>query len=282
VVVLCFLGGVLGLSAMIPLRRLLIVQAHDELPYPEGTACAEVLRATAAGATGSAWIFRGMAVGAGVKLLVSLLFLVPNDVGMALPVLPKAEVALELAPALIGVGFILGYRQSAVCVAGAIISALALTPLIAWLGAGLAGSALSRDDAPRLADERRGDLVRYVRYIGAGAVATAGILTVLRGLPSMLGPSWPLRGGCEAVRRQRARRLGRTGIFPAPSSPAASSSSSWRRPSFRGVSPETWARCRERSARPGSESSGSSSWPWRPGSSGSSGSRRSRPRASPW
>src|SRR6186713_623164 len=135
VVALSFLGGLLGLSAMIPLRRLLIVQAHGELPYPEGTACAEVLRATAAGATGSAWIFRGMAVGAGVKLLVSLLFLVPSDVGMALPVLPKAEVALELAPALIGVGFILGYRQSAVCVAGAIISALALTPLIAWLGA---------------------------------------------------------------------------------------------------------------------------------------------------
>ena len=66
VVTLCFLGGMLGLSAMIPLRRLLIVQAHDELPYPEGTACAEVLRATAKGATGSAWIFRGMAVGAAV------------------------------------------------------------------------------------------------------------------------------------------------------------------------------------------------------------------------
>jgi len=69
VVVLAFLGALLGLSAMIPLRRLLIVEAHDELPYPEGTACAEVLRATggdAQAASSSAWIFRGMAVGAAV------------------------------------------------------------------------------------------------------------------------------------------------------------------------------------------------------------------------
>src|SRR5512144_2649807 len=71
VTVLAFLGGLLGLSAMIPLRRLLIVEAHDELPYPEGTACAEVLRATTGGgeraaSRGSAWIFRGMAVGAAV------------------------------------------------------------------------------------------------------------------------------------------------------------------------------------------------------------------------
>lgn len=187
VVVLCFLGGLLGLSAMIPLRRLLIVQAHGELPYPEGTACAEVLRATAAGATGGIWIFRGMAMGAAVKLLVSLAFLVPSQTGMALPVLPKAEVALELAPALIGVGFILGYRQSAVCVAGAIISALALTPLIAWLGAGL--PAPLYPETKRLVSQMSADEIwsRYVRYIGAGAVATAGILTVLRGLPSMLG-----------------------------------------------------------------------------------------------
>jgi putative OPT family oligopeptide transporter len=123
VVVLCFLGGVLGLSAMIPLRRMLIVDGKNELPYPEGTACAEVLRATAAGAGGGAWIFAGMGIGAGVKVLVSLFFVLPGEVRAELPVLPKAEVALELAPALLGVGFILGYRQAAVCMAGAIISA---------------------------------------------------------------------------------------------------------------------------------------------------------------
>jgi putative OPT family oligopeptide transporter len=187
VVVLAFLGGVLGLSAMIPLRRMLIVQAHDELPYPEGTACAQVLKATAENASGSEFIFRGMAVGAAVKLLVSLLFVLPSEMRAAVPVLPKAEVALELAPALFGVGFILGYRQSAVCVAGAVVSALALTPLIAFFGASLVAP-LYPETERLVAGMGPGDIwSRYVRYIGAGAVATAGILTVLRGLPAMVG-----------------------------------------------------------------------------------------------
>ncbi len=188
VVSLCFLGGVLGLAAMIPLRRLLIVQAADELPYPEGTACAEVLRATAVGASGGVWIFRGIAVGALVKLLTSLVFLLPGEVHAALPaVLPKAEVALALAPALFGVGYILGYRQSAICVAGSLVSALALTPLIAWLGASL-GAPLYPETV-RLVSQMTADDIwaRYVRYIGAGAVATAGLLTVIRGLPTMAG-----------------------------------------------------------------------------------------------
>ncbi len=187
VVVLAFLGGVLGLSAMIPLRRMLIVQAHDELPYPEGTACAQVLKATAENASGSEWIFRGMAVGAAVKLLVSLVFVLPSEMRSTVPVLPKAEIALELAPALFGVGFILGYRQSAVCVAGAIMSALALTPLIAFFGASLQAP-LFPETKRLVAEMGPGDIwSRYVRYIGAGAVATAGILTVLRGLPAMIG-----------------------------------------------------------------------------------------------
>ena len=188
VVALCFLGGVLGLAAMIPLRRLLIVQSAGELPYPEGTACAEVLRATAADSSGSAWIFRGMAVGAAVKLLISLAFLFPSSVHAALPsLLPKAEVSLELAPALFGVGYILGYRQAAICVAGSLVSALALTPLIAWLGAGL-GAPLYPEATRLISQMSSADIwSRYVRYIGAGAVATAGILTVARGLPTMVG-----------------------------------------------------------------------------------------------
>jgi putative OPT family oligopeptide transporter len=192
VVALAFLGALLGISAMVPLRRLLIVKAHDELPYPEGTACAEVLRATAhehgdGRASGSVWIFRGMAVGAAVKLLISLAYLVPDELRAAVPVLPKAELALEIAPALLGVGYILGYRQAAVCVAGALISALAITPLLAWMGAALS-SPLYPETTRLIADMSAGDIwSRYVRYIGAGAVATAGILTVLRGLPTMAG-----------------------------------------------------------------------------------------------
>ena len=186
-VVLCFLGAVLGLAAMIPLRRLLIVQAHDELPYPEGTACAEVLRATTGTGSGSAWIFRGMAVGAGVKLLLAVAFLTPAAVHVAVPGLPKAELALELAPALVGVGFILGYRQSGVLVAGSLISAIVFTPLIAWVGGGL-GAPLYPEATRLVADMSAGEIwARYVRYVGAGAVAVGGIITVLKGLPTMAG-----------------------------------------------------------------------------------------------
>jgi putative OPT family oligopeptide transporter len=185
VVVLAYLGAVLGLAAMIPLRRMLIVDAHGELPYPEGTACAEVLRATTVGSTASAWIFYGMAVGGGVKLAIALLFLMPGSLHAALPVLTKAEVALEVAPALVGVGFILGYRQSGVLVAGSLISAVVLTPLIAWLGAGLS-EPLAPEPTRLIREMTAGDIwARYVRYIGAGAVAVAGIITVLRGLPTM-------------------------------------------------------------------------------------------------
>jgi len=191
VVALAFLGAVLGIAAMVPLRRLLIVKAHDELPYPEGTACAEVLRATVRedgrATSASAWIFRGMAVGAAVKLAISLAYLIPGELSAALPVLPKAELALEVAPALLGVGYILGYRQSAVCVAGAIISALAITPLIAWMGGSMT-TPLYPETTRLVSEMSAGDIwSKYVRYIGAGAVATAGILTVLRGLPTMAG-----------------------------------------------------------------------------------------------
>jgi putative OPT family oligopeptide transporter len=213
VVALAFLGALLGIAAMVPLRRLLIVKAHDELPYPEGTACAEVLRATvketAGAASASAWIFRGMAVGAAVKVLISLLYLLPGEIGFALPVLPKAELALEIAPALIGVGYILGYRQSAVCVAGALISAVVITPLIAWMGASLT-QPLYPETERLVADMDAGAIwSRYVRYIGAGAVATAGILTVLRGLPTMVDAFTAVARGMQDA---DARKGGGTAI----------------------------------------------------------------------
>ncbi|HUD72032.1 MAG TPA: oligopeptide transporter, OPT family [Dongiaceae bacterium] len=201
VVALAFLGGLLGIAAMIPLRRLLIVEADGELPYPEGRACAEVLRATTLGASGSRWIFLGMAAGAAVKLLVSLLFLVPNEVSAALPVLPKGEIALEIAPALIAVGFILGYRASAILVAGSVVASLAIIPLIAWIGASLPAP-LFPEKTVLIADMSAGQIwSRYVRYIGAGAVATAGILTVLKSLPAMTGALGAVARGLLGRRR---------------------------------------------------------------------------------
>ena len=85
VAILAFLGGVLGISAMVPLRRLLIVRSADELPYPEGTACAQVLKATAAEAGGGRWIFIGLAVGAAVKLALGGAALLPGRAARARP-----------------------------------------------------------------------------------------------------------------------------------------------------------------------------------------------------
>jgi putative OPT family oligopeptide transporter len=182
---LAFLGGVLGIAAMIPLRRLLIVRSADELPYPEGTACAQVLRATAAAAGGGRWIFLGLAVGAGVKLALGAARLMPSELSVHVPVLPKAELGLEIAPALLGVGYILGYRQSAIMVSGSLISAMAITPLIALVGDGLP-QPLFPETTRTIHDLSAREIwSRYVRYVGAGAVAAAGIVTVVRALPTM-------------------------------------------------------------------------------------------------
>jgi putative OPT family oligopeptide transporter len=174
VAILALLGGFLGISAMVPLRRLLIVRSADELPYPEGTACAEVLRATTTAARGGTWIFVGLAVGAAVKLALGAFMLMPSTLAAHLPVLPKADIALEIAPALIGVGYILGYRMSSIMVSGSLISAIVLTPIIAIYSSG-----------PVAALTAGQIWSKHVRFIGAGAVAAAGIVAVARALPTM-------------------------------------------------------------------------------------------------
>src|SRR4051812_39501177 len=185
VALLALLGGFLGIAAMIPLRRLLIVRSADELPYPEGTACAEVLRATTTAASGGRWIFIGIVVGAAVKLALGATALMPSTLSVALPMLTKAELALEIAPALLAVGYILGYRQSAIMVSGSLISAIVLTPIIALVGANL-GAPLFPELKLSIHDMTAGQIwSRYVRYIGAGAVAAAGIFAVARALPTM-------------------------------------------------------------------------------------------------
>jgi putative OPT family oligopeptide transporter len=185
VALLALLGGCLGIAAMIPLRRLLIVRSADELPYPEGTACAEVLRATTTTATGGRWIFIGIAVGAAVKLALGAASLMPSTLSVTLPLLMKADLALEIAPALLAVGYILGYRQSAIMVSGSLISAIVLTPIIALVGANLTAP-LFPELKLSIHDMTAAQIwSRYVRYIGAGAVAAAGIFAVARALPTM-------------------------------------------------------------------------------------------------
>jgi putative OPT family oligopeptide transporter len=210
VVSLCFLGGVLGLAAMIPLRRILIVDERDELPYPEGTACAVVLKATSGDTRAGTWIFRGIAVAAAVKLATGLLFLFPSDLSAKLPILPNAVISLELAPALLAVGYILGYRQSGVLVAGSLVSALVLIPLISWIGSGLPAPLFP--ETTRLVSEMGASDIwsRYVRYIGAGAVAVAGLLTVLKNLPTMGGAFAGVVRGLSRRKRSEAQTLGPT------------------------------------------------------------------------
>jgi putative OPT family oligopeptide transporter len=187
VAILALLGGLLGIAAMVPLRRLLIVQSADELPYPEGTACAQVLKATLAeaGAGAGRWIFIGLGVGAAVKLVLGGFALARGELGLHVPLLPKAELSLEIAPALLGVGYILGYRQSAIMVAGSLISAVVLIPLFALVGAGLPAP-LFPETTRTIGEMSAGQIWgRYIRYIGAGAVAAAGLITVARALPTM-------------------------------------------------------------------------------------------------
>ena len=104
---------------------------------------------------------------------------------MHLPVLAKAELALEIAPALLAVGYILGYKQSAIMVSGSLISAIVLTPLIATFGAGLTAPMFPEMKLSIAAMTAAQIWSRYVRYIGAGAVAAAGIVAVIKALPTM-------------------------------------------------------------------------------------------------
>jgi putative OPT family oligopeptide transporter len=186
VAILALLGGFLGIAAMVPLRRLLIVRSANELPYPEGTACAEVLRATTTRASGGKWIFIGIAVGAIVKLSLGAFLLIPSTLTMAIPVLAKAELALEIAPALLAVGYILGYKQSSIMVSGSLISAIVLTPLIGLIGGGLSAPMFPEAKVTIAAMTATQIWSRYVRYIGAGAVAAAGLFAVARALPTMI------------------------------------------------------------------------------------------------
>lgn len=203
IVGLALLGGLLGISAMIPLRQLLLVRSAKELPYPEGRACAEVLNATtgeSASASSGAWIFRGLLVGAAVKLTLELLRLMPGELHVELPGLHNAELALEIAPALLAVGYILGFRQAAIVVSGSVISSLVLIPLLSHVGAGLQ-TPLAPETTKLVSEMSAGAIwSRYVRYIGAGAVAAAGIATVVKALPSMAGAFLAVASGLKGSR----------------------------------------------------------------------------------
>jgi putative OPT family oligopeptide transporter len=177
-------GGVLGVLMMIPLRRYLIVKEHGKLRFPEGTACAEILKAGETGGTSAAKIFKGMGIGAAFKIL-------PNLFGLWKPVpqrdlawYPGSSIGMDVSPELMGVGYIIGWETSVIMVAGGLLSSFILGPLIAFAGrtateAIYPATKLIHDMSPY-------EIWRsYIKYIGAGAVATGGILGLVRALPAI-------------------------------------------------------------------------------------------------
>lgn len=183
---LAFAGGTLGVLFMIPLRRLLIVREHGRLPYPEGTACAEVLVASQGIGSGAKQVFLGLGAGALFKTVSGWVKAFPDEVEFHLPFLKKGAIAAEMSAALFGVGYILGPRVGAVMVGGGLLSSLILIPAIAWWGEGRA-TPLYPETAKTIAEMSASQIwSRYIRYIGAGAVATAGILTLIKSIPTML------------------------------------------------------------------------------------------------
>jgi len=199
--VIALTGGLLGVLFMVPLRRFLMRGEHGRLPYPEGTACGEVLVASEVGGAKAREVFLGLGVGAVYRLLQGALHLWRGELSARLPLLPKAEVALETSPALLGVGFILGPRIASVMVGGSLLSWVILIPSIAWIG-GEWTTPLYPETQQLIRDMSPGSLwTRYIRYVGAGAVAMAGIMTLVRSIPTMTA-SFKL--GMEQLRRRAA------------------------------------------------------------------------------
>ena len=183
---LAMAGGLIGVLCMVPLRRFLIQREHGSLPYPEGMACAEVLVASESGGRQARLVFSGIGVGMLFKLLTDGLKLVASKFSLALPFPSKAVLSVSVSPALIGVGYILGVRVASVMAAGGALSALVIIPLIDAWGAGRT-EPFYPETVALITDMSPGDIWnRYVRYIGAGAVACAGIVTLVRSIPTML------------------------------------------------------------------------------------------------
>jgi putative OPT family oligopeptide transporter len=192
-------GGLLGVLFMVPLRRYLMRGEHGRLPYPEGTACGEVLVASEIGGAKAREVFLGLGIGAVYRLLQGALRLWHGELSVRLPIPPKAELALETSPALLGVGFILGPRIANVMVGGSLLSWVILIPAIAWIGNDWT-TPLYPETEELIRDMSPSRLwTRYIRYVGAGAVAMGGLITLVRAVPTMIS-SFKL--GIEQLRRR--------------------------------------------------------------------------------
>lgn len=190
VMLVAVLGGLLGILMMIPLRREFIVKQHDTLPYPEGTACAKVLIVGEQGGSNAKTVFLGVGFSFVYQLLMQACKFWADTWQRPISGITgynKAVVSLEPSPMLLGVGYIIGPRIASVMVAGGITTALLIVPTIAYFGAALPAP-LAPVQRQRIAEMEPGAIAAtYGRYIGAGAVATGGILSMINALPLIIG-----------------------------------------------------------------------------------------------
>ena len=193
ITLIALFGGILGVLFMIPLRKALIVEEHGTLPYPEGMACAEVLLAGEEGGSNASTVFAGMGLGAAFKFIVDGLKIVPSDITTPNIKGYAGQIGVEIYPALIGVGYICGPSISSYMFAGGIIAWLVLIPAVVFFGGsidfatlgntGLAGQTIAEVYAANGASAIWSNVIKYV---GAGAIATGGVISLLKSLPLII------------------------------------------------------------------------------------------------
>ena len=181
-------GGVLGVLFMVPLRNALIVKEHEILLYPEGTACADVLLAGEEGGANASTVFSGMGLAAAFKFVVDGLKVLPSDVAFAFKSF-KGEIGMEVYPALLGVGYIVGPQIASYMFVGSIIGWMVIIPLICLFGPDT--WLYPADVGKTIADlYAAGGAAKiwstYVKYIGAGAIATGGMISLIKSLPLII------------------------------------------------------------------------------------------------
>lgn len=175
-------GGILGVLFMIPLRKALIVNEHGVLPYPEGTACAEVLLAGEEGGEKAKTTFTGLGIGALYKYIQGGAGLFPGSVSTTIRGYKGAEIGADVMPALLGVGFIIGSKIAGYMLAGAVIGWLCLIPLISNIGE--FGTIIMYPATVPINELSPGGIWdSYIRYIGAGAVAFGGVFSLIKSIP---------------------------------------------------------------------------------------------------
>ncbi len=182
--ILSVVGGLLGVLFMIPLRKYLVVREHGTLPFPEGTACAEVLVAGDTGGEGIRRVMTGVGLGAVYTFLMQGLGLWPDRASWSFRGASGATIGGDLKAALLGVGFVIGPRIAGVMFAGGAVGWLVLIPMIKLFGDGMQ-TPIFPAEVP-ISTMGPGDIWNnYIRYIGAGAVAFGGIVTLIRAIPTM-------------------------------------------------------------------------------------------------